>query len=94
MAYQQVENWMVGAVPTGQCTSKGNIWTCDYTRANGYQAEAIWDTSQTCSNNVCTTNSQPVPSQYIHYRDLGGNTTNISGGSVPVGAKPILLENQ
>jgi hypothetical protein len=93
MAYQQVENWMVGAVPTGQCTSKGNIWTCDYTRANGYQAEAIWDTSETCSNNVCTTNSQPVPSQYIHYRDLGGSTTNISGGSVPVGAKPILLEN-
>jgi hypothetical protein len=93
-AYQQVENWMVGAVPSGQCTAKGNIWTCSYTRANGYQAEAIWDTSQTCSNNLCITNSQAAPSQYIHYRDLSGNTTNISGGTVPVGAKPILLENQ
>jgi len=94
VAYQQVENWMVGALPSSQCTSNGNIWTCNYTRSGGYQAEAIWDTSQSCSAAVCSTSSQPVPSQYVHYRDIAGNTTTITGGTVPVGAKPILLENQ
>lgn len=93
-AYQQVQNWMVGAVPTGQCSANGTIWTCNYTRANGYQAEAIWDTSKSCSNGVCGTSPQAAPSQYVHYRDLNGNSTSITGGTVPVGAKPILLENR
>ncbi len=93
-AYQQIQNWMVGAVPTAQCSANGNIWTCNYTRANGYQAEAIWDTSKSCSNGICGTGPQGAPSQYVHYRDLNGNTTSITGGTVPVGAKPILLENQ
>lgn len=94
VAYQQVENWMVGASPSGQCSSNGNIWTCTYTRANGYQAEAIWDTSKSCSNGVCSTSPQPAASTYLHYRDLAGNSTAISGGTVPVGAKPIWLVNQ
>ncbi|HKS75181.1 MAG TPA: cellulase family glycosylhydrolase [Terriglobales bacterium] len=93
-AYQQVENWLVGATSTSQCSTQGTVWTCNYTRSNGYQAEAIWDTSQACSNGVCSTSSQPASSQYLHYRDLAGNTTQINGGTVPVGAKPILLENQ
>ena len=94
VAYQQVENWLIGATPASQCSAQGTIWTCNYTRSNGYQAEAIWDTSQTCSNGICGTGSQPAASQYIHYRDLAGNTTQITSGTVPVGAKPILLENQ
>ena len=94
VAYQQVQSWMVGAAPTGQCSANGNIWTCSYTRANGYQAEAIWDTSLSCSNGACSSSPQPAASTFLHYRDLAGNTTAISGGTVPVGAKPILLENQ
>lgn len=94
VAYQQMESWLIGATPSGQCSANGTIWTCNYTRSGGYQAEAIWDTSQSCVNGVCSTSSQPAASQYIHYRDLAGNTTPISGGAVPVGAKPILLENQ
>ena len=93
-AYKQVQNWIVGATPTAQCSANGNIWTCNYTRSNGYQAEAIWDTSKSCANGVCGTGPQSAPSQYVHYRDLNGNTTTITGGTVPVGAKPILLENQ
>lgn len=92
-AYQQVQNWMVGATPAGPCSAKGNLWTCSYARANGYQAEAIWDASKSCSNGVCGTSAQPA-SSYVHYRDLSGHTTAIIGGTVPVGAKPILLENQ
>jgi len=93
-AYQQVEDWLVGLTPTGQCVQNGTIWTCNYTKSGGYQAETIWDTSQTCSNGSCTTNSMKVGSQFRHYKDIAGGTHSIVNSSVPVGSKPILLQNQ
>ncbi len=93
-AYAQVESWIVGATPTGQCTQNGTIWTCNYTKSSGYMAEAIWDTSQTCSNGSCTTSPMSVGSQYIRYLDVAGGSFPITKGTVPVGAKPIFLENQ
>jgi hypothetical protein len=94
LAYEQVENWIVGAAPSAQCSVVGTLWTCDFTRGNGYQAEAIWDTSQSCANGACGTQPHTIGSQFVHYRDLDGNTVAVGNGSVPVGAKPILLENQ
>ena len=93
-AYGQVESWIVGATPTGQCVQNGTIWSCNYTRSGGFMAEAIWDTSQTCSNGNCTTSNVSVGSQYTHYLDVAGGNYPITSGSVPVGAKPIFLENQ
>jgi len=96
VAYGQVYKWMAGTSQTTPCTnSQGTIWTCVFTRSSpaGYQAEAIWDTSQTCSNGVCTTTPVPVSSVYVQYRDLAGNVTAIVNNTVPVGEKPILLEN-
>ena len=94
VAYQQVQNWLVGATQSGSCSASGTIWSCSYTRSGGYQALATWDTSQSCSNGTCSTKPQPAASQYLHYRDLAGNTFSIANGTVPVGAQPILLENQ
>ena len=93
-AYAQVESWIVGATPTGQCVQNGTIWTCNYTKSGGFAAEAIWDTSQTCSNGNCTTSNQNVGTQYSHYLDVSGGNYPITNGTVPVGAKPIFLENQ
>jgi hypothetical protein len=93
-AYQQVESWLVGLTPTGKCAQNGTVWTCNYTKSGGYQAEAIWDTSKTCSSGSCTTKSTKVGSQYTHYKDIGGITHTVKQSSVPVGAKPILLYNQ
>jgi len=97
IAYGQVYNWMVGAKQSTPCKNiQGTIWTCGFTRQSpsGYQAEAIWDTSQTCSNGTCTTAPQSVPSGYVQYRDLAGNVTQIGNSTtVSVGEKPILLEN-
>lgn len=92
-AYSQVQNWMVGSIPSGKCSVSGTTWTCNYTRSGGYQAQAIWDTAQSCSAGVCTTTKQTVGSQYIKYSDIKGKTFTISG-KVPVGAKPIWLTNQ
>jgi hypothetical protein len=93
-AYQQVENWIVGATPSGQCAAVGTLWTCSYTRSGGLQAQAMWDTSQSCSNGSCTTLSIPVGTQYVNYLDLGGQSHSIKNGAVPVGAKPIFVQNQ
>jgi hypothetical protein len=90
-AYEQVYSWLVGATQSG-CTSEGNRWTCPMTRS-GYQAEAIWDSSQNCTYGTCSTINVTVPATYTQYRDLEGNVTTISNNTVPVGLKPILLES-
>ena len=93
-AYQQVENWLVGRTPTGKCTQNVTLWTCNYTGSSGYQALAVWDTSKTCSNGSCGTKSVRSAPQYLHWKDVGGVSHKITNGTVPVGAKPIWLENQ
>jgi len=94
IAYGQIYNWMVGATMTSPCTASASVWTCQLSRPNGYQALAVWDTSQTCSKGVCSTTPYTYNPVYIKYRDLSGNTATPSGQTVPIGAKPILLENQ
>jgi hypothetical protein len=95
VAYGQVYNWMVGAVPSGACTNNGSIYTCALTRTGGYQARAVWDASKTCSNGICTTGPYTAPGGYAQYRDLTGKVTPISpNATIQIGVKPILLENQ
>jgi hypothetical protein len=94
IAYGQVYNWMVGAVPSA-CATSGSIYTCGLTRSGGYQGLAVWDSSLSCSNGSCATTSYTVPSGYTQYRDLAGNVTSINSNSqIQIGIKPILLENQ
>lgn len=97
LALTQVESWLVGTNQTQSCSATGTVWTCGFTKTGGYQALAVWDTAQSCSNGVCTTSSYtfpPASPNYIHYRDLAGKSHAISGQTVPVGYKPIFLENQ
>ena len=95
VAYGQVDDWMVGATMAGPCSFAGTVWTCDFTKPGGIQAEAVWDTSQTCQNGDCTTSSYSPNSVYTSYKDLAGKVTAITaGGTVQIGAKPILLTNE
>lgn len=93
-AYEQVQNWMVGATLSSACSATGTVWTCGFTRPGGYEALAVWDTSKSCSNGSCTTSSFTIPNtaSYANYRDVLGKVHAISGTTVPVGYKPILLE--
>jgi len=93
IAYSQVFNWLVDRTAS-PCSNSGTLWTCALTGPSGYQAEITWDASQTCANGTCTSSNQTVASTYVEYRDLAGNSTTISNQTVPVGLKPILLENQ
>jgi hypothetical protein len=99
-AYGVVEGWMVGATMPYPCTENGGtvfaaVYTCDLTRSGGYQARAVFDTTQTCSKGVCTTSSYTPDPKYVQYRDITGAVVPITPGeTVQVGLKPILLENQ
>ena len=93
-AWQEVSKWMVGATLSSACKVSGTVWQCGFTRSGGYQAIAVWDASQDCLNGSCTTTSNfTVPSGYNESRDLTDTVTTISGGTTPIGAKPVLLEN-
>jgi polysaccharide biosynthesis protein PslG len=91
VAYQQVENWVAGATPVGPCAQSGTVWTCSYSRPGGYQATAVWDTSQSCSGSDCTTSSFTASAAFKQYLDIAGNS-HTANGTVPIGAKPILLQ--
>ena len=56
-------------------------------------AQAIWDTAESCSNGNCQTVQYSVDPKYTAYRTLDGDTVSITNGKVPLGAKPIMLEN-
>ena len=84
VAYREVARWMVGATLSNPCSISNGTWTCAFTRAGGYQALAVWNPSGSKSYNV--------PTQYRQYRDLNGVLSKVSGMSVQIGIKPILLE--
>src|SRR4029077_18391098 len=85
-------DWIAGA-SLGTCSNAGAIWTCTLTRNGGYQGLLVWDASRTCNGGVCSTSVFNVAPPYVKYRDLNAHTTTVIGTTVPIGAKPILLEN-
>lgn len=92
IAYQQVVGWTgAGQAAVGPCAQTSTQWTCTIKGPNSAEAEAIWDTSQTCGNGTCTTTNVSVASQFNAYVDLAGNAAPVSNQSAPVGLKPILL---
>ncbi len=94
VAYRTTYSWLVGKKISKGCSQDGTIWSCSLSGANGYAAEVIWDTAQSCSSSSCSTVSHTVSSEYVTYQTLNGNSHSISGSTVPIGAQPILLENQ
>ena len=93
IAFEQVQEWLLGNTLSSSCSASGTIWTCGLTGPNGYQAEAIWDTAETCSDGTCQTEEYSIGTTYSQYRTLSGDTFPIKNGQVPIGAKPILVEN-
>lgn len=95
IAYGEVYKWINGATQSNPCSVNGTVYTCAYTRPSGYAALAAWDsdTSSACyMNGTPTCSTFDIPSQYKLYRDLSGNETSVPGSTIPLSAKPILLE--
>jgi hypothetical protein len=96
IAYGQMYGWLVGASLSSRCSNgggNGSVWKCELSRPGGYQAEAIWNTSMSCKQGKCGTTEYQVAAEYRQYRTLDGKTIPITKSRVPIGAKPILVEN-
>jgi hypothetical protein len=94
LAYQQVHDWLAGSTLAAPCSSSGTQWTCTFTGPSGYEAEAVWDTSQSCTNGTCTTVDISIDPKYTRSHDLAGNSAVVSSHAVAVGLKPVWLANQ
>lgn len=93
-AYKRVYEWMVGNRITG-CSTEGSIYLCAFTKADGTRMLAVWDASQNCSNGRCSTSNYKVPGKYTAYFTLDDTSpVPIRGGTVAIGAKPILLSER
>jgi hypothetical protein len=84
-AWDQVAGWLIG-YSLSACTVKGTIYTC----LRG-KDQIVWDTSQSCANSRCTTKPYTFPSGMKHSYDLEGVAGNLSGKTVQLGVKPLLL---
>jgi Cellulase (glycosyl hydrolase family 5) len=85
-AYGQMENWVKGAVFSGQCAtgSPSTLYVCNFTNASGKPGEIIFN------NNAGASASYTAPPQYTAYQPLLGTAKPISG-SLSVANTPILL---
>lgn len=93
IAYAQLFHWLVGGRMTSACRAQGTIWTCELNQAGGSQAEVIYDTAETCKHGSCGTYEYVVEAKYKKYRTLDGKTITITNSKVPIGIKPILVED-
>jgi hypothetical protein len=88
IAYGELVSWLTGSEMTAPCeTASDSTWTCDIMLRGGVPAQIIWNSSVSGSSAV---QFRPAP-KYVQYRSLDGSTAPISGGSVQIGSKPLLL---
>lgn len=90
VAHEQIVKWTTGGT-VQPCVQNGTQWSCTIASSGAATTMAIWDTSQTCSGGVCSTTNIMAPQGFTSFLDVAGNKHTISGGTVPVGAQPILL---
>jgi hypothetical protein len=84
-AFGIVQQWMAGASMSSRCAADaGDTWTCTLSRAGGYRALVLWNSTKT--------QSYHVPQDYTDVRDLSGNVRALSGGNLQVGDSPVLIE--
>ena len=84
-AWDQVAAWLIGHM-INACLASGTVYTC-----NLDDGQIVWDTAQSCSNGFCSTSNYTYPSTYVWSTDLTGARIALTGKTVPIGYKPILL---
>jgi hypothetical protein len=92
IAYGQIYDWLVGATFTKPCSADHDVWICHLSWPGGKQGQIVWNASR--SYDTRTSWKYTVGTQFTQLRDLDGNRSTITGGSIAIGSKPILLENR
>lgn len=86
-AYDRVVDWLRGATNIGALNVNGTVYTLNFTRSNGAQAQVVWNSTTTSSYNV------PEQFQGYTYTKIDG-TTGTAGATLSIGEGMILLQNQ
>lgn len=88
VAYKELDSWLSGAEMTTPCVmSPDSTWTCGFTLRDGMPAQVVWNSSVSASSTLLF---RPAPN-YVRFKSLDGSAAQISGGSVQVSNKPLLL---
>lgn len=92
VAWDQAQLWMNGATAPASCSENRttHVYSCTITRTNpaGYVGLMVWYTPW------LQTTSYTPPAGYTQYRTLDGTVTSYSGGSITLGAQPIIFEKK
>jgi polysaccharide biosynthesis protein PslG len=93
IAYVNLYKWLLNATAVAQCSRATNgTWTCNYTKAGGYMARAVWTDSSSCGSGCSYT--YPTWANYSRdLVDLNDTDDPLSGGTTTIGYTPIWLEN-
>jgi hypothetical protein len=95
LAFRQIYAWTAGkrASMIQPCTPRGMVYTCTLKDDRGNTMLAMYDTSKDCNgSSPCEIAMQKVAARFTQWTDLEGQVHPIVGEMVPVGRKPILLE--
>ena len=95
LAFREIYAWTAGrgATMAKPCTPTGTVYTCTLKDAQGKTMLAMYDTSKDCSGAApCETSPEKVAAEFTQWTDLEGNVHTVVNGTVPVGRKPILIE--
>jgi hypothetical protein len=88
MAYAQVESWLVGATLAAPCSAReDSTWSCDVTLAGGAAGEIVWN----AAIHIPATMPFTPASNFTQCTDIDGKISQLSGGPIQIGSKPILL---
>jgi polysaccharide biosynthesis protein PslG len=88
IAYSELARWLTGAEITAPCVMAfDSTWTCGFTLRGGTQAQVVWNSSV---SSISAVQFRPNP-KYVQYWSLDGKIATISGGSIQIGNKPLLL---
>jgi Glycosyl hydrolases family 39 len=85
VAYRTVEQWMIGNVLDRCMSSNDGMWVCDLSR-NGTRSHIVWNPD---GDRVLTL---PQDWNAANVFDLQGHEAPITGGSITIGAQPVLVQ--
>jgi len=87
IAYEQIENWLGGAIMTSCHSDAGSIWVCAITREHDYHGWIVWEPKGPVSFAV------PAEWKVQTIRELNGKSRPLGKvQSIQIGPSPLLLE--
>lgn len=89
IAWSQVNRWLTGATIKSRVAQNDGTWIVELSRPGGYTGRILWNISGTPTNFTV-----PASWSILQKRDLAGNQTNFSVGTLSLTGTPVLLQGK